>query len=93
MNQIPATRRKMVPVRVHRVSLVHLVGLIQPNNRDRPNRRDRSNRPHEQDRLADFFSILLGEQDGIEGGSVHMQAIGVLNESELLEPIHKETHS
>ena len=81
MNQIPATRRKMVPV------WVHLVGLIQPNNRDRPNR------PHEQDRLADFFSILLVEQDGIEEGSVHMQAIGVLNESELLEPIHEETHS
>jgi len=35
----------------------------------------------------------LGSEDGIEGGSVHMQAIGVLNESELLEPIHKETHS
>jgi hypothetical protein len=90
MNQIPATRRKMVPVWVHLVSLVHLVGLIQPNNRDRP---DRPNRPHEQDRLADFFSILLVEQDGIEEGSVHMQAIGVLNESELLEPIHEETHS
>ena len=42
--------------------LVHLVSLVQLNNRDRPNRRDkpdRPNRPNEQDRLADFFSILL----------------------------------
>ena len=69
---------------------VHLVGLVQPNNRDR---RDRPDRPHEQVRLADLFSILLVEQDGIEGGSVHVQAVGVLNEAELLEPIHKETHS
>ena len=43
--------------------------------------------------LADCFSVLQVEQDGIEGGSVHMQAIGVLNEAELLEPIHKKTHS
>ena len=43
--------------------------------------------------LADFLGTLLAEQDGIEWGSVHMQAIGVLNESELLEPIHKKTHS
>jgi hypothetical protein len=35
------------------VCLVHLVSLIQPNKPDRPNR------PNEQDRLADFFSILL----------------------------------
>ncbi len=69
---------------------VHLVGLVQPNNRDR---RDRPDRPHEQVRLADLFSILLVEQDGIEGGSVHVQAVGVLNEAELLEPIQKETHS
>jgi hypothetical protein len=33
--------------------LVHLVSLMQPNKPDRPNR------PNEQDRLADFFSILL----------------------------------
>jgi hypothetical protein len=33
--------------------LVHLVSLIQPNKPDRPNR------PNEQDRLTDFFSILL----------------------------------
>ena len=33
------------------VCLVHLVSLMQPNKPDRPN---------EQDRLADFFSILLG---------------------------------
>jgi hypothetical protein len=41
---------------VHLVSLVHLVypvSLVQPNKRDKPNR------PNEQDRLADFFSILL----------------------------------
>ncbi len=35
------------------VCLVHLVILIQPN------KPDRRNRPNEQDRLADFFSILL----------------------------------
>ena len=33
------------------LSLVHLVSPMQPNKPDRPN---------EQDRLADFFSILLG---------------------------------
>jgi len=33
--------------------LVNLVGLVQPNKQDRPDR------PNEQDRLADFFSILL----------------------------------
>ena len=33
------------------VCLVHLVSPMQPNKPDRPN---------EQDRLADFFSILLG---------------------------------
>jgi hypothetical protein len=32
--------------------LVCLVSLMQPNTPDRPNR------PNEQDRLADFFSIL-----------------------------------
>jgi hypothetical protein len=36
------------------VCLVHLVSLPQPNKPDRPNR------PNEQDRLEDFFSILLG---------------------------------
>jgi hypothetical protein len=35
------------------ICLVHLVSLIQSNKPDRPNR------PNEQDRLADFFSILL----------------------------------
>ena len=35
------------------VCLVHLVSLMQPN------KPDRSNRPNKQDRLADFFSILL----------------------------------
>jgi hypothetical protein len=35
------------------VCLVHLVRLMQPNKPDRPNR------PNEQDRLANFFSILL----------------------------------
>jgi hypothetical protein len=33
--------------------LVHLVSLMQPN------KPDRRNRPNDQDRLADFFSILL----------------------------------
>jgi hypothetical protein len=32
------------------VCLVHLVSLIQPN---------KPNKPNEQDRLTDFFSILL----------------------------------
>jgi hypothetical protein len=50
------------------VDLVHLVdpvSLVQPNKQDKPNkltkrgRPDRPNRPNEQDRLADFFSILL----------------------------------
>ena len=35
------------------VCLVHLVSLMPPHKPDRPNR------PHEQDRLVDFFSILL----------------------------------
>ena len=35
------------------VYLVHLVSLMQPN------KPERLNRPNEQDRLADFFSILL----------------------------------
>ena len=47
------------------VSLVHLVdpvSLMQPNKQDKPNKlitRDRPNRLDEQDRLADYFSILL----------------------------------
>jgi hypothetical protein len=35
-----------------RVDLLHPVCLVQPNKPDRPNR------PNEQERLADFFSIL-----------------------------------
>jgi hypothetical protein len=38
---------------VDMVHLVSLVSLVQPNKPDRPNR------PNEQDRRADFFSILL----------------------------------
>jgi len=41
---------------VHLVDLVHLVylvGLVQPKKQDKPNK------PNKQDRLADFFSILL----------------------------------
>ena len=47
---------------VYLVGLVYPVSLVQPNKQDKPNKpikRDRPNRPHEQDRLADFFSILL----------------------------------
>jgi len=50
---------------VHLVSLVSLVdpvSLVQPNKQDKPNKpikRDRPDRPNEQDRLANFFSILL----------------------------------
>ncbi len=46
---------------VHLVDLVNLVGLVQANKQDKPNKRDRPdrpNRPNEQDKLADFFSIL-----------------------------------
>jgi hypothetical protein len=45
--------------------LVCLVFLVQPKKQDQPNKPnkrdkpDRPNRPNEQDRLADFFSILL----------------------------------
>ena len=42
--------------RARQVDMVHLVSLlslVQPNKPDRPNR------PNEQDRLVDFFSILL----------------------------------
>ena len=35
------------------VCMVHLVSLFQPHKPDRPNR------TNEQDKLADFFSILL----------------------------------
>jgi hypothetical protein len=35
------------------VYLVFLVHLVQPNKQDKPNK------PNEQDRLADFFSILI----------------------------------
>jgi hypothetical protein len=51
------------------VCLVHLVYLVQANKQDKPNkpnkrdRPDRPNRPNEQDRLADFFSILLGHEE------------------------------
>jgi len=44
------------------VHLVYPVSLVQPNKQDKPIKRDRPdrpNRPNEQDRLADFFSILL----------------------------------
>jgi hypothetical protein len=41
------------------VCQVHLVSLIQPNKPDRPNR------PNEQDRLADFSSILLEQRRGV----------------------------
>ena len=46
---------------VHLVDLVYLVSLVQPNRRDRP---DRPNRPHAHDRLEDFFSILLDDEEG-----------------------------
>lgn len=43
---------------------------------------------HEQESLP-----VLRSKDDLEEGSVHMQAVGVLNESELFEPIQKETDS
>ena len=49
---------------VYLVDLVHLVSFVQLKNQtdqtDQTNQTDRPNRPNEQDRLADFFSILLG---------------------------------
>jgi hypothetical protein len=53
---------------VYLVHLVYPVSLVQPNKQDKPNkpikrdRPDRLHRPNEQDRLADFFSILLGQR-------------------------------
>ncbi len=41
------------------VYLVCLVCLVERNKPNEPDRPDRPNRPNEQDRLADFFSILL----------------------------------
>src|SRR5882762_10880238 len=43
------------------VCMVHLVSLIQPHKPDRPNR------PDEQDRPADFFSILLDNPPSFPG--------------------------
>ena len=43
---------------VYLVDLVYLVSFVQPNKQDKPDR------PNEQDRLADFFSILLMCGDG-----------------------------
>ena len=45
---------------VYLVSLVYSLSLVQPIRRDRPDRLDRPNRPHEQNKLTEFFSILLG---------------------------------
>ena len=50
------------------VCLVHLVSLMQPNKPDRPNR------PNEQDRLADFFSILI-ETDSVESKTADGETI------------------
>jgi len=56
---------------VYLVHLVYPVSLVQPNKqdkpnkpikRDRPDRRDRPKGPNEQDRLEDFFNILLIHQ-------------------------------
>ena len=55
------------------VHLVYPVSLVQPNKQDKPNkpikrdRPDRPNRPNEQDRLADFFSILLTNRETVYG--------------------------
>ena len=42
------------------VWFIRLVLFLAP---EKPNTRDRPNRPNEQDRLADFFSILLDMHD------------------------------
>ena len=41
------------------VCFVYLVSFVQPNKQDKPNK------PNEQGRLADFFSILLGPDGGM----------------------------
>ena len=72
MNPTSTSERSPVCL-VHLVSLVYPVSLVQPNKQDKPNkpikrdRPDRPNRPNEQDRLADFFSILLTERETVYG--------------------------
>ena len=49
------------PVRLGQAWSIWLSGLSDPSGcLMQPNKPDRPNRPNEQDRLADFFSILLG---------------------------------
>ena len=47
----------------------------KPDRPNRPDRQDRPNRPHEQDRLADCFSLLLGTG---RGRQTHVDARVVL---------------
>jgi hypothetical protein len=51
----PEWRQPIFPL----VPLVYPVSLVQSNKQDKPNKPDRPNGPNEQDRLADFSSILL----------------------------------
>jgi hypothetical protein len=41
---------------------------------------------------ADFFSILLVVEDDIEEGTVHVDTTIVVQEAQLPELIHEETH-
>ena len=59
MSTYQAMEKTMSVYLVCLVCLVCLVERNKPNEPDRPDRPNRPNRPNEQDRLADFFSILL----------------------------------
>jgi len=57
---------------VYLVHLVYPVSLVQPNKQDKPNK------PIKRDRLADCFSILLGDRC-LEGAEYIGQLPGRLN--------------
>jgi hypothetical protein len=70
------------------VCLIHLVSLMQPNKPDRPNR------PHEQDRLADFFSILLrGPRPSVEEAHSKTSCCHARRKHRTDYPTGREAHS
>jgi len=69
------------------VHLVYLVGLVYPVylvHFVQPNTPDRPNRPYEQDRLADFFSILLVVR-AYEGESIVSRRAGKRDAGQLVD--------
>ena len=79
--------------RVYLVGLVYPVSLVQPNRQDKPSkpnkrdRPDRPNRPNEQDRLADFFSILLEQRLLLlEPFDLTHQLLDAILQAGILEP-------